>query len=253
MMGQYQDLEDKTFLVTGASSGIGRAIAIALSQQKAKVFITGRNKDHLDETLHTLGSHANAIPADLTSREEREELISRLPMLDGICHCAGIINPFPIRYVDQEQFDKVFIINGTVPILLTSGLLGKKKMNDHASIVFISSVASDRGMKGGSIYSASKAALEAFSRSITLEHSAKHIRSNCLKPALVKTAIYHQAKQHALAAGSSEKYESYESRYPLGIGAPEDVAAAALFLLSQASRWITSTNIVMDGGLSSLI
>ncbi|MDF3029536.1 MAG: family oxidoreductase [Moraxellaceae bacterium] len=253
MMGNYQDLESKTFLVTGASSGIGRAIAIALSRQKAKVYITGRSSERLDETLRSFEGEGVVIPADLTVAEEREHLVDSLPALDGVCHCAGIINPFPIRYVDQAQLDKIFDINGAAPMLLTSRLLGKKKIRDDGALVFISSVASERGMKGGSLYSASKAALEAFSRSITLEHSAKRIRSNCLKPALVRTPLYEQAKDHATAAGSLENYEAYETRYPLGIGTPEDVASAALFLLSSASRWITGTSLVLDGGLTASI
>lgn len=253
MMGLYPDLSGKTVLVTGASSGIGRAIAIALSRQQARVVITGRDQPRLLETQQAMDNTAITIPADLSDRNERERLIELLPALDGLCHAAGIINPFPIRYIDEEQFDKVFGINGSAPILLTARLLGKKKINEAGSIVFISSIASERGMKGGSVYSASKAALEAFSRTITLEHASKRIRSNCLKPALVKTAIYDQAKEHAQAAGAINNYEEYISRYPLGIGSPEDVAAAAIFLLSDASRWITSTSLVLDGGLSASI
>ncbi|MGH8493597.1 MAG: SDR family NAD(P)-dependent oxidoreductase [Moraxellaceae bacterium] len=253
MMGHYPDLAGKTVLVTGASSGIGRALAIALSRQQANVIITGRDQTRLHATQQAMDSTATIIPADLTDKNDRERLVQILPALDGLCHAAGIINPFPIRYIDEEQFDKVFNINGSAPILLTARLLGKKKINEAGSVVFISSIASERGMKGGSVYSASKAALEAFSRTITLEHASKRIRSNCLKPALVKTAIYDQAKAHAKAAGALDNYEDYVSRYPLGIGAPEDVAAAALFLLSDASRWITSTSLTLDGGLSASI
>lgn len=253
MLGHYPDLAGKTILVTGASSGIGRAIAIALGQQKAHVIITGRHNERLHETMQATGGNATLIPADLTQREEREKLIQTIPPLDGLCHAAGVISPFPIRYIDEEQFDKVFDINGRVPILLTSRLLGKKKIKNAASIVFISSVASERAMKGGSIYSASKAALEAFSRAITLENVGKHIRANCLRPALVKTAIYDQARAYAEAVGALDNYESYVLKHSLGVGTPEDVAAATLFLLSDASRWITSASLVMDGGLSASI
>lgn len=248
MLGKYQDLENKTFLVTGASSGIGRAIAIALSQQKARVFITGRDQDRLAETLKDLApGSSHCIPADLTDSEDRERLINSLPMLDGMCLTAGIINPFPVRLLDQAQFEKVFFINATAPILLTSRLLRANKMNDMASILFISSVASDYAHTGGSVYSSSKAALEAFSRNITLEHATKRIRANCLKPALVETPILEKARD----LFSPELRESYASRYPLGIGTPEDVAAAALFFLSSASRWITSTALIMDGGFTA--
>lgn len=246
MTGLYPDLANKTILVTGASSGIGRAIAKAASQQNARVIITGRDQQRLNETLSALNANSFALTADLTLTEDRESLIEALPALDGICHCAGIISPMPVRYLNQEHFDKIFAINCTAPILLTASLLGKKKMNEHSSIVFISSIASDFVAKGNSLYSASKAALEAFSRSIVLEHYAKRIRSNCLKPALVKTPIYDNAKQ-LLTLGSTQ---NHEARYPLGIGEPEDVASAAMFLLSCASRWVASSSLVMDGGLT---
>lgn len=253
MMGHYPDLAGKTVLVTGASSGIGRAVAIALGAQQARIVLTGRDAGRLQETRQAISGDALALPADLTRKDEREKLVQELPMLDGLCHAAGIIHPFPIRYVDDGQFDRVFDINGKAPVLLTSRLLGQKKIRDGASLVFVSSIASGRAMKGGSIYSASKAALEAFSRTVSLEHSARRIRSNCLQPALVKTPIYDQARAHAAAAGAVENYDEYVARYPLGIGTADDVAAAALFLLSDASRWITSTSLVLDGGLSATI
>lgn len=247
MMGFYEDLRNKVILVTGASSGIGRAIAQAASRQDAKVIITGRDPQRLEETLAGLNGNALSITADLTVAEDREKLISALPRLDGICHSAGIIAPLPVRFLNQENFDRIFAINCTAPILLTSRLLGKKMMNDGSSIVFISSIASDYIAKGNSLYSASKAALEAFSRSVVLEHNVRRIRANCLKPALVRTPIYDNAKQ-LLSFGATQ---DHESRYPLGIGEPEDIASATMFLLSDASRWIASSSIVMDGGLTA--
>lgn len=247
MIGHYQDLENKTILVTGASSGIGRAIALALGAQKAHVIVTGRNIDRLSDTLGQLNEQCSAIPCDLTSAEARAELVTALPTLDGICHAAGIIDPCPIRFIDQARFDKIFAINATAPILLTTALLGSKKFNQGASLVFISSIATNHGMKGGSMYAASKAALEAFSRGIVLEHANKGIRANCLKPALVRTPMYDQAAHLSFMGG----LESSESRYPLGLGTPEDIAGAALFLISDASRWIASTGLIMDGGMTA--
>lgn len=247
MLGHYQDLAGKTFLVTGASSGIGRAIAIALAQQQAHVIITGRNPSRLNETLSMLNTESRAIAGDLTIAEDRDHLISGIPALDGICHAAGVIDPLPVRFVDQKRFDKVFEINTVAPILITSQLLGTKKLKHAASIVFVSSIASSHSMKGGALYSASKAALESFSKSIILEHAAKRIRANCLKPALVRTPMYDQVQHLSLMGG----LESSEAQYPLGLGAPEDIAAATLFLLSGASRWIASTSIIMDGGLTA--
>jgi NAD(P)-dependent dehydrogenase (short-subunit alcohol dehydrogenase family) len=247
MIGHYQDLAGKTFLVTGASSGIGRTIAIALAQQQAHVIITGRESSRLNQTLEMLNSDSRAIICNLTDAEDRDRLEAEINVLDGICHAAGIIDPLPVRFVDRKRFDKVFEINAIAPILLTSRLLGAKKLNADASIVFISSIASSHSMKGGSLYSASKAALESFSKSIVMEHASKRIRANCLKPALVRTPMYDQVQHLSLMGG----LESSEAQYPLGLGAPEDIAAATLFLLSGASRWIASTSIIMDGGLTA--
>lgn len=244
MTGKYQDLEHKTFLVTGASSGIGRAVALALSAQGAGVIITGRDTERLNDTLVQLNDQCSALPCDLTSAEARAQLVESLPALDGICHAAGIIDPFPIRFIDQARLEKMFAINTEAPILLTAGLLGGKKLRHGASIVFISSVSSGYGMKGGSLYVASKAALEAFSRGIVLEHAGRRIRANCLKPSLVRTPMYDQA-------ADLTNLEHAAARHPLGFGEPEDVANAALFLLSDASRWIASTNLIMDGGMSA--
>lgn len=249
MLSHYDDLAGKTFLVTGASSGIGKAVALALGQQHAHVILTGRHSERLAETASHIHTGAVILPCDLTIEAERDELVTRLPKLDGVCHSAGIISPFPIRYLEQKQFDKVFQINAIAPILLTSRLLGKKKLNDKASLVFISSVASDRAMKGGSVYSASKAAIEAFSRTITLEHAGKKIRSNCLKPALTETGIYQQTRELLKSTGAEDDFEKYRAQYPLGLGKPEDIAAATLFLLSSASQWITGTTLTLDGGL----
>lgn len=244
MIGQYQDLENKTFLVTGGSSGIGQAVALALSAQRASVIITGRHPERLNDTLGRLNDRCSALPCDLTSAEARAQLVGSLPALDGICHAAGIIDPFPIRFIDQARFEKMFAINTAAPVLLTAALLGGKKLRQGASIVFISSVSSGYGMKGGSLYTASKAALEAFSRGIVLEHASKGIRANCLKPSLVRTPMYDQA-------ADLTNLEHATARHPLGFGEAEDVASAALFLLSDASRWIASTSLVMDGGMSA--
>lgn len=253
MTAQYPDLKEKTFLVTGASSGIGRAVALALADQGAYVVATGRNEERLQATCQEAGNHCSQLACDLTDATQRNTLVTNLPQLDGVCHAAGIIDPFPIRYLDEARFDKLFDINAKAPILLTSRLLGKKKLNARASLVFVSSISAGLAMKGGSLYSASKAALEAFSKNVTLEHAQKHIRSNCLKPGMVKTAIYDQAKQFADNSGGDELYRQYRAQYPLGFGAPEQVAESAVFLLSDSSAWISSSGLVMDGGYSAQI
>lgn len=249
MTAHYDDLKDKTFLVTGASSGIGRAVALALAEQGASVVLTGRNKERLEAVRMQAGTGASCFVADLVQPAERDSLIDFLPALDGVCHAAGIIDPFPIRYLDESRFNKVFDINAKAPILLTAQLLRKKKVNRQASIVFISSISSNRAMKGGSVYSASKSAIEAFSRTLNIEHSAQEIRSNCIKAGLVQTNILEKAASLSAAVKNSDE-NNIDSGF---IGSPDNIAAAVLFLLSGTSAFTKGTNLVLDGGHSTVI
>lgn len=246
-IGQYADLAGKTFLVTGASSGIGRAIAIALSEQQANVVINGRSSQRLAETAMHMGATVTQLCADITVAAERQALIEQLPPLDGICHAAGIIHPFPLHYLDDRQFDRVFAINTRAPMRLTAALLRKKRLIRGASILFISSIASQRVHIGSTSYSISKASIEAFAKSLALEHGDKQIRANCLRPAIIDTPLLQTLK----ATASAQERSAHLARYPLGrLGQPQDIAAASLFFLSSASSWITGTCLTVDGGLT---
>jgi NAD(P)-dependent dehydrogenase (short-subunit alcohol dehydrogenase family) len=238
-------LNDKTILVTGASSGIGMQTAISISKMGGKLILTGRNKENLKTTLSQLnGEGHKLIVADLLKEDERNKLIEELPMVDGIVHSAGTVNPFPIKFIDQEKLNETMNINYEIPVLLMAGVMRKKKINPKASIVFLSSVSGQHPHKGGSLYASSKAALEAFSKALALEVYLQGIRSNCVSPAMVKTAMYDVAEKGM----SKEIMDEHISQYPLGVGYPEDVANAIIFLLSDASRWITGINITLDGG-----
>lgn len=247
MMASYPDLAGKRILVTGASSGIGRAIAVALGQQNADLVLTGRNMDALVETNGLLATAGTVISADLTLADERSQLLDAVDDLDGCCHCAGIIDPVPVRFIGRQGMSALMDINFNAPVMLTSGILEKRKLNRGGVFVFLSSVSSRYGYKGGAPYSASKAAIEAFSRGVALENSTMNIRSNCIRAAMVRTAIYEKTEQVL----SGEQMERHAERYPLGIGSPDDIAAAALFLLSKASRWMTGTVVTLDGGLTA--
>ncbi|MDF1699034.1 MAG: SDR family NAD(P)-dependent oxidoreductase [Saprospiraceae bacterium] len=244
----YLQLEHKVILVTGASSGIGAKTAVMLTQYGAKLLITGRDKTRLDEIYNQLeGNGHQTYVGDLTIDENLSDLISICPSLDGIVHCAGIIKPFPVKFITQKQISEMFKINFEVAIQLTSSLLKKKKINDFASIVFMSSVSSQFAHKGGALYSASKAAINSFSRSLAIECASKKIRSNVISAAMVKTPIFDQAE----TAVTSEVMLLHEKDYPLGFGNTDDVGNAILFLLSNVSKWITGTIITMDGGLTA--
>ena len=239
------DLKGKTILVTGASAGIGAAVAKLCSDLGAKVCITGRNMDRLSEVSKQLGNESEFFQADLTLEKDIDNLVKALPCIDGWVHCAGIIEPFPIKFIQSKHIKSMFTINFDSACLLTSKLMQLKKINSSASFVFISSISAQHPYKGGSLYAASKAALESFSRSIALEFSSKGVRSNCISAALVETEMFEKTKN----ALSETELLGVLSSYPLGIGKPMDVAHASAFLLSNQSSWMTGTTITLDGGL----
>lgn len=238
-------LNNKTILITGASSGIGQQTAINISQMGGIVILTGRNLENLNKTLSLLkGENHQIISADLLVEAERNQLIEKLPMLDGIVHSAGTVNPFPIKFIDQIKINETLNINYEIHVLLMAGIMRKKKLNAKASIVFLSSISGQHPHKGGALYASSKAAIEAFSKVVALELYPQGIRSNCISPAMVKTPMYEIAEKGM----SKESMDEHVKQYPLGIGYPEDIANSIVFLLSDASRWITGINITLDGG-----
>ena len=238
-------LHNKTILITGASSGIGQQTAINISEMGGTVILTGRNSENLNRTLSLLkGDNHKIISADLLIDNERNELIEKLPQLDGIVHSAGTVNPFPIKFIDQTKINETLNINYEIPVLLMAGILRKKKLNAKASIVFLSSISGQHPHKGGALYASSKAAIEAFSKVVALETYPQGIRSNCISPAMVKTPMYEVAEK----CMSKESMDEHVKQYPLGVGYSEDIANSIIFLLSDASRWITGINITLDGG-----
>jgi len=246
MNHQPFSLQGKKILITGASSGIGAQTAITASQMGAILIITGRNKENLSETLTKLhGAGHVTIETDLC--ENIESVINECDGLDGIVNCAGITKHLPIKFIDKKSIDDVFNINYTAPVLLINQLLKKKKVNAGASIVLLSSLASMYPFKGGALYSGAKAAIDNFSKTIALEFSPQKIRSNTINSAMVRTPLLVGAQETI----SKEAMDAHEKAYPLGFGETTDIANMVVFLLSDASRWVTGTTIVMDGGLTA--
>ncbi len=238
-------LSNKTILVTGASSGIGKQVALSLTNMGANVVITGRNEERLNEVYQTLEQGTNLqVSADLTNETDRTNLVSQLPQLDGVVNSAGVVNPYPIKYITQAKIDETLNINYEVPLLLMAAITKSKKLNKKASVVFMSSISGQHPHKGGSLYSGSKAAIESLSKVFALEHYHLGIRSNCISPAMVKTEMYDDAEQDM----TKQAMDDHVSQYPLGVGTPTDVANTIVFLLSDASKWITGINIRLDGG-----
>lgn len=235
-------------LITGASSGIGAETARALADCGVKLILSGRNQERLQETLDSMfGDGHQIIPADLTDEAQIEHLVKEIEGLDGIVHSSGIVRPFPVKFIGKKQIDEMYGINYQGPVLLTSKLFRAKKIRPQASIVFMSSISSRFPHKGGALYSGTKAALTTYSKTIALEYAPQQIRSNVISAAMVKTPLFEEAEK----AITKEMMDKHGEHYPLGFGLPQDIANACIFLLSNASRWITGTELVMDGGLTA--
>jgi len=242
-------LQGKTLLVTGASSGIGRQTAISCAEMGALIVATGRDAARLEETLGALpGEGHRCIVADLTLEGDLANLVQVCGALNGIAHCAGIAAIGPFRMISQKQIREIFGINFDAPILLTQRLLSRQKILRGGSIVFVASSAAHIGTPATSLYAASKGALIPAMRALALEVAAKHrIRVNCISPGYVQTPLLDRL---------NENVTSIESNYdwaPLGLGSPADVANAMVYFLSDASRWVTRTTLQVDGGLTCRI
>ncbi len=241
-------LQGKQILVTGASSGIGKAIAIACAKMGATVIATARNEQRLAETISQMpeGSH-KAIKADLTSQVDIDALVDELPQLDGFVQCAGVGSRVICKMLDQESVDHIIKPNLEAPILLQASILVKKKINKAASIVYIASKAADYPSVGNAIYSASKGAIISYAKCLAVELCPRQIRVNCICPAMIWTDLILQGGL------TKEEMEETQLRYPLKrYGQPEDVANLALYLLSDAAAWMTGSAIDLTGGAQQL-
>lgn len=241
-------LDGKTILVTGASSGIGRGIAVACSKMGARLVINGRNLSKLEETVSLMDGDEHAVASgDITDMDCLNRIVEELPKLDGIVHCAGIVNRMLAKQLSGNDIDSIMDVNFKAPVLLQSLILQKKKMNKNASIVFISSISADSPNLGSGIYSASKGALVSYSNCLMLELAPRGIRVNCISPAMVWTDLVYDNMV------TEDDLKKDEQRYPLKrYGNPEDIANLAIYLLSDASSWMTGTNIRITGGVTGL-
>lgn len=242
-------LTGKTIFVTGASSGIGKAIALECSKMGARLIITGRNRDRLDETFSNLsGEGHSSITADIVTGEGISKIAEALPLLDGMVHSAGVYKLAPVSFANEEMVREVMDINFLSPLALTHQILKQKKVNKNASVVFISSIAGSHvSSPGGSLYSASKSALIGMVRGMALDLAPRGIRVNTVAPGTIQTGIFNGS------AVSQDQLGEEIKRYPLKrYGKPEEVAYSVIYLLSDASAWVTGSNLVIDGGFTLL-
>ncbi len=239
-------LEGKTILVTGASSGIGQATAIECSKLGAKLIVTARNPERLQETFDQLvGEGHRQIIADISKEEDICSLVEQVPVLDGVVNNAGVAGTSLVTFYKKEEIESMFNTNTMAAVLITKMLVKKKKMNNPSSIVFTSSAEGVFGSTpANGVYGMTKAALNAFMQTAAIELGRKGIRCNTVNPSMVQTRM-------AIPTGaiSAEQLEIDKKKYPLGrYGEPKDIAYAIIYLLSDAASWVTGTALKIDGG-----
>ena len=241
-------IEGKTILVIGATSGIGRATAIACAELGAHVIAVGRNQERLNELKNEcLTSEGHLfVQCDLTDEEQVKALIEQCPVVDGVACCAGVANMNPFMFVAVEELESVFKVNCFAPVMLVNRLLKAKKLSKGGSVVFVSSVDGPKIVHAGnSVYSGSKSALVGMARNIAIDLAGKKIRVNCVLPGTTDTPMIH------IGSATNEDLEKIATEFPMKrFARPEEIANAIIFLLSDAASYITGTELVVDGGYS---
>ncbi len=237
-------LEGKTILITGAASGIGKATSIESSKMGAKIVAIDLNSTGLEALMPQLDGEGHASYAgNLCDESFLNQVGENVPSLDGAFLCAGVSDTTPVKFITEEKIRRVFDVNLTAPIMMLKQLLVKKKISKGASLVWMSSYGAEKVEPGLGIYAASKSAVNGIMRAYAKELVSRKIRSNSIMPMMIRTELL-----STLSNISEKDWEKQEAMYPLGFGNPLDVAYAAIYLFSDASRWITGTQIKMDGG-----
>lgn len=238
-------LTGKTILITGASSGIGKAVAQQCAAAGANCIITARNERRLKETLDSLdGENHQMFIADLSDKKQIEILVSFLSKLNGVVCCAGIVETKVLKFSDDADLERLFQTNAFSSIRLIRSLVQNKKLEKEASLVLVSSISGVKcGYLGGSIYGATKGALEGFTKAIALELAPRKIRVNTITPGMVESNLLNNSEI------SEEQLEMDKLRYPMKrYGKPEEVGYATVYLLSDATKWMTGSSLLIDGG-----
>lgn len=238
-------LEGKTILVTGASSGIGKAVAIECSKQGGSVLLLGRNLERLTHTMEECeGTGHSIIQFDLSEIDNIPNLLGMLPDLDGVVHSAGVNTKYLVKNVNRRKIDELFHTNYYAPALITQLLLKNKKLRKNASMVFISSISASYASVSNALYASSKAALNAFVRCLAMEIAPRGMRANVIQPGVIETPILQ-------AYAMTDELQDIKRSCPLGHpGEPLDIALGCVYLLSEASKFATGSIMTIDGGLT---
>ena len=245
-------LQNKTILVTGASSGIGRQCAIDCSRMGAKVVMIARNEERLKETFSRLEGEGHSwYSFDLNDFDKYVELVDRIVQqsgpVDGVLNCVGISTTEPLKFTTSNRLESFYKTNVIGAVLLSKEICKLKHYRkEGCSIVFFSSVMGVVGESMKTSYSLTKGALISAARSLACEYAKKNIRFNCISPGVIETPI--NANQPYMR--DPELRKQFEAKHLLGIGQCSDISNACIFLLSGASRWMTGQNLIVDGGFT---
>lgn len=243
-------LENKIILVSGATSGIGLELCRQIVANGGNFIGLGRNTSVLQNYIDENNlAQSKAVVADLTNEESILASLETVEKIDGYVHSAGIVQNNPIQFFNKELYDQIRTVNLDSSLIILSQLLKKKKFNKPASVVFVSSISGMYGMKGNGIYGITKSSLNIMAKTYANELAGKKIRVNAVAPGMVNTQITLDANDFL----SEEVINEDKKKYPLGYGEPEDVALTIVFLLSDASKWITGQVMVLDGGRTAII
>lgn len=239
-------LEGKTALVTGGNSGIGLAIAQRFAQEGAHVFITGRREAQLAEAVTLIGGNVEAIAGDITNIHDRSRLFdtihARAGRLDILVYSSGISEPASLAESTEEHIDRAFGLNVRAMVLTVQQAIGQ--MGEGGTIVLLGSIAGSMAVPGYCTYAASKAAVRSYARTWTSELAPRGIRVNTLSPGPTDTPMFSQA--------SDDIRQILSAQIPVKrLGNPDEVAAAALFLASDDSSYVSGAELVIDGGMSA--
>lgn len=253
IVGSEKVFEGKTIVVSGASSGIGRAIAIHLARQGAGLVLIGRDQDRLEETAQRSGARVcRIIRLDLTNvsaiMPALKEAASSVGRFYGLCHAAGTVDTLPLSATSSEKIQTMMEVNYVAGMELARSVTRRDLLNEEGgAVLFISAVYGLVGKPGQIAYSGSKGAVIAAARAMAIELARRNIRVNVISPGMVRTEM----TEKAIVGLSTQQVQALKDAHPLGFGSPDDIANAAAFLLSPQSNWITGANLVVDGGCSA--